>query len=69
MTLPSSNSTAAAGGAEERKCIVNDQMGPFTVLYILIFIVGLPGNLLSVWVFIRSPRAKVRAAAEQVDDG
>ncbi|XP_062275432.1 G-protein coupled receptor 171 [Scomber scombrus] len=33
-------------------------MTPFTVLYILIFIVSLPGNLLSVWAFIRSPRAK-----------
>ncbi|XP_051255664.1 G-protein coupled receptor 171 isoform X2 [Dicentrarchus labrax] len=52
--VPSSNSSS--GGADD--CIVNDQMGPFTVLYILIFIIGLPGNLLSVWVFIRSPRAK-----------
>ncbi|XP_070827120.1 G-protein coupled receptor 171 isoform X2 [Chaetodon trifascialis] len=55
--MPPSNSSA--GGAEEGKqCIVNDQMGPFTVLYILIFIISLPGNLLSVWAFIRSPRAK-----------
>lgn len=42
-----------------KQCIVNDQMGPFTVLYILIFIISLPGNLLSVWAFIRSPRATV----------
>ncbi|KAG7233783.1 hypothetical protein INR49_006588 [Caranx melampygus] len=54
---PSSN--ISAGGAEMgRQCIVNDQMGPFTVLYILILIISLPGNLLSVWAFIRSPRAK-----------
>ncbi|XP_044059235.1 probable G-protein coupled receptor 171 isoform X2 [Siniperca chuatsi] len=57
MMPPSSNSSA--GGFEVGKqCIVNDQMGPFTVLYILIFIISLPGNLLSVWAFIRSPRAK-----------
>uniref|UniRef100_A0A3B4X182 G protein-coupled receptor 171 n=1 Tax=Seriola lalandi dorsalis TaxID=1841481 RepID=A0A3B4X182_SERLL len=53
---PSSN--FSAGGAEQgMECIVNDQMGPFTVLYILIFIVSLPGNLLSVWAFIHSPRS------------
>lgn len=63
MMLPSSNSTAAGGAAGGNKCIVNDQMGPFTVLYILIFIVGLPGNLLSAWVFIRSPRAKRQQSA------
>lgn len=58
MMPPSSNSSA--GGAEDRKqCIVNDQMEPFIVLYILVFIISLPGNLLSVWAFIRSPRAKV----------
>ncbi|XP_041797141.1 probable G-protein coupled receptor 171 isoform X2 [Chelmon rostratus] len=57
MMPPSSNSST--GGAEEGKqCIVNDHMGPFPVLYILIFIISLPGNLLSVWAFIRSPRAK-----------
>ncbi|XP_068562092.1 G-protein coupled receptor 171 [Cebidichthys violaceus] len=56
MTPPSLNSSA--GGAEEGgQCIVNDQMGPFTVLYILVFIIGMPGNLLSVWIFIHSPRA------------
>ncbi|XP_073349550.1 G-protein coupled receptor 171 [Pagrus major] len=49
---PNSSSSIAEG------CIINDQMGPFTVLYILIFIISLPGNLLSVWTFIRSPRAK-----------
>ncbi|XP_051255661.1 G-protein coupled receptor 171 isoform X1 [Dicentrarchus labrax] len=57
--VPSSNSSS--GGADD--CIVNDQMGPFTVLYILIFIIGLPGNLLSVWVFIRSPRAKQQSTS------
>ncbi|XP_026155203.1 probable G-protein coupled receptor 171 isoform X2 [Mastacembelus armatus] len=52
-------STFSAGDTEQQKqCIVNDQMGPFTVLYILIFIISLPGNLLSVWAFIRSPRAQ-----------
>ncbi|XP_029283635.1 probable G-protein coupled receptor 171 isoform X2 [Cottoperca gobio] len=55
--LPASNSSAG-GAEEERQCIVNDQMGPFPVLYTIIFIISLPGNLLSVWTFIRSPRAK-----------
>lgn len=45
--------------AEEKQCIVNDQMRPFTVFYIFIFIISLPGNLLSVWAFICSPRTKV----------
>ncbi|GAA6231647.1 probable G-protein coupled receptor 171 isoform X1 [Lates japonicus] len=49
-------SNVSSGGAE--RCIVNDQMTPFTVFYILILIVSLPGNLLSVWAFVRSSRAK-----------
>ncbi|KAI3354449.1 hypothetical protein L3Q82_018508 [Scortum barcoo] len=57
MMLTPFNSSAV--GTEGRKqCIVNDHMEPFIVLYILIFIISLPGNLLSVWAFIRSPRAK-----------
>ncbi|XP_076591875.1 G-protein coupled receptor 171 isoform X2 [Chaetodon auriga] len=56
MMPPSNSSAGGAGGGKQ--CIVNDQMGPFTVLYIFIFIISLPGNLLSVWAFIRSPRAK-----------
>lgn len=55
MMTPSPNYSSA----EAARCIVNDQMRPFTILYILIFIIGLPGSLLSVWTFIRSPRAKV----------
>ena len=55
MTSPSSNFSSV----EAERCIVNNQMEPFTVLYILIFIIGLPGSLLSVWTFIRSPRVKV----------
>uniref|UniRef100_A0A3B3CJC9 G protein-coupled receptor 171 n=1 Tax=Oryzias melastigma TaxID=30732 RepID=A0A3B3CJC9_ORYME len=47
----SNSSNASAGGAAQ--CIVNDHMGAFIVLYILILIVGLPGNLLSSWAFIR----------------
>ncbi|MED6239389.1 hypothetical protein ATANTOWER_005871 [Ataeniobius toweri] len=57
--LPSSNHTSG-GTSEEKQCIVNNQMGPFTVLYILILTVGLPGNLLSVWGFIRSSRTQQR---------
>ncbi|XP_075997977.1 G-protein coupled receptor 171 isoform X2 [Genypterus blacodes] len=57
MTSPPSNFSADSA-KEQQQCIVNDQMGPFTVLYILIFISSLPGNMLSVWAFIRSPRAK-----------
>ncbi|KAJ4936018.1 hypothetical protein JOQ06_017542 [Pogonophryne albipinna] len=53
MAPPSSNSS---DGGEQ--CIVNDQMGPFTVLYTLVFIISVPGNLLSVWIFIRSRRVK-----------
>ncbi|KAF3848198.1 hypothetical protein F7725_021226 [Dissostichus mawsoni] len=48
-----------ADGGEQ--CIVNDQMGPFTVLYTLVFIIRVPGNLLSVWIFIRSRRVKRRS--------
>ncbi|KAI9532792.1 hypothetical protein NQZ68_028491 [Dissostichus eleginoides] len=56
MAPPSSNSS---DGGEQ--CIVNDQMGPFTVLYTLVFIISVPGNLLSVWIFIRSRRVKRRS--------
>lgn len=56
MVPPSSNSS---DGGEQ--CIVNDQMGPFTVLYTLVFIISVPGNLLSVWIFIRSRRVKRRS--------
>ncbi|XP_036943696.1 probable G-protein coupled receptor 171 isoform X2 [Acanthopagrus latus] len=59
MTSPSSNFSSV--GAEQ--CIVNNQMEPFTVLYILIFIIGLPGSLLSVWTFIRSPRVKLHQSS------
>ncbi|XP_047449225.1 probable G-protein coupled receptor 171 [Mugil cephalus] len=45
---PPSNSTDGCS-----KCIVNDQMGPFTVLYILIYIISLPGNLASAWAFFK----------------
>ncbi|KAL3056886.1 hypothetical protein OYC64_007379 [Pagothenia borchgrevinki] len=56
MAPPSSNSS---DGGEQ--CIVNDQMGSFTVLYTLVFIISVPGNLLSVWIFIRSRRVKQRS--------
>ncbi|XP_070761347.1 G-protein coupled receptor 171 [Enoplosus armatus] len=55
--------SSAGGFEEEKQCIINDQMGPFTVLYILIFIISLPGNLLSVWAFIHSPRAKQQSTS------
>uniref|UniRef100_A0A3B4FQS1 Probable G-protein coupled receptor 171 n=1 Tax=Pundamilia nyererei TaxID=303518 RepID=A0A3B4FQS1_9CICH len=32
---------STGGAPEEKPCIVNDQMGPFTVVYILIFIISL----------------------------
>ncbi|KAM6933359.1 G-protein coupled receptor 171 [Xenentodon cancila] len=60
--MPLSN-ISAGGAAKEAQCIINDQMGPFTVLYILILLVGLPGNLLSVWAFIRSHRAPQQSAS------
>lgn len=53
------SSNRSAGEA----CIVNNQMGPFTVLYILILIVGLPGNLLSLWAFIRCRRPQKQSAS------
>ncbi|XP_049431764.1 G-protein coupled receptor 171 isoform X1 [Epinephelus fuscoguttatus] len=56
--MPSSSNSSSVGAEEGKQCILNDQMGPFTVLYILIFIISLPGILLSVWTFICSPRAK-----------
>ncbi|XP_059187732.1 G-protein coupled receptor 171 [Centropristis striata] len=56
--MPPSSNFSTGGAAEGKQCIVNDQMGAFTVFYVLVFIVGLPGNLLSVWIFIRSPRAQ-----------
>ncbi|KAM9318852.1 G-protein coupled receptor 171 [Pholidichthys leucotaenia] len=55
-----------AGADEEQQCIVNDQMVPFTVFDILIFIIGLPGNLLSAWVFIRCPRTKQQQQSSSV---
>ncbi|XP_028275608.1 probable G-protein coupled receptor 171 [Parambassis ranga] len=56
-----SNLSDGAAAAEKEQCIVNDQMKPFTVLYILIFIISVPGILLSVWAFIRSHRAQQRS--------
>lgn len=53
--LPSSN-FSSGGAAEQDQCIVNDQMGPFIVLYILILTVGLPGNLLSLCGFVLARR-------------
>lgn len=58
---PSTN-LSSSGAGEEKLCIVNDHMGPFTVLYILIFIISLPGNLVSAWAFIHSPKAKQSAS-------
>ncbi|KAM4566543.1 G-protein coupled receptor 171 [Odontesthes bonariensis] len=55
--LPSDN-MSAGGATGGNRCIVNDQMGPFAVLYVLILIVGLPGNLLSIWAFVCRRRAK-----------
>uniref|UniRef100_A0A3Q3ASL2 G protein-coupled receptor 171 n=1 Tax=Kryptolebias marmoratus TaxID=37003 RepID=A0A3Q3ASL2_KRYMA len=54
----SSSNVSSGGAVEEKQCIVNNQMDPFIVLYILILIVGLPGNLLSVWAFIQSHRTR-----------
>ncbi|XP_026234527.1 probable G-protein coupled receptor 171 isoform X2 [Anabas testudineus] len=54
---------SAGVDAPEKQCIINDQMGPFTAFYIFIFIFGLPGNLLSVWVFISNPRAKQQSTS------
>lgn len=59
LMMPSSSNSSAGGAEDTKQCIVNDQMEPFIVLYILVFIISLPGNLLSMWAFIRSPRAKV----------
>uniref|UniRef100_A0A3P8U291 G protein-coupled receptor 171 n=1 Tax=Amphiprion percula TaxID=161767 RepID=A0A3P8U291_AMPPE len=56
--MPSSSNASAAGAEGAEQCIINDQMGPFIVLYILVFITGLPGNLLSLWAFISSPTEK-----------
>ncbi|XP_038550084.1 probable G-protein coupled receptor 171 [Micropterus salmoides] len=61
--MPPSSNFSGGGSGEEKQCIVNDQMGPFVVLYILIFVISLPGNLLSVWAFIRSPRATQQNAS------
>lgn len=55
----SSSNLSSGGGVEEEQCIVNKQMGPFIMLYILILMVGLPGNLLSLWAFIQSRRTGV----------
>lgn len=59
LMMPPSTDSSAGAAEMGKECIVNDQMGPFIVIYILIFIISLPGNLLSVWAFIRSPRTNV----------
>ncbi|XP_034721601.1 probable G-protein coupled receptor 171, partial [Etheostoma cragini] len=56
-----SSSSNASSGEDSERCVVNDQMVPFIVLYILVFIVGLPGNLLSLWTFIRSPGTELQS--------
>ncbi|XP_027901100.1 probable G-protein coupled receptor 171 isoform X1 [Xiphophorus couchianus] len=58
ITVLHSSNITPTGGPAENPCIVNDQMGPFIVLYILIFTLGLPGSLLSVWGFIQSRRSQ-----------
>lgn len=42
----------------KKPCIVNDQMEPFTILYILIFLISLTGNMMALWVFTCSHGAK-----------
>uniref|UniRef100_A0A146YWM2 G-protein coupled receptor 171, putative n=1 Tax=Fundulus heteroclitus TaxID=8078 RepID=A0A146YWM2_FUNHE len=61
--LSPSATLTTAGHSVKQQCIVNDQMGPFIVLYILILTVGLPGNLLSVWGFIQSRRPKKQSTS------
>ncbi|XP_030007174.1 probable G-protein coupled receptor 171 [Sphaeramia orbicularis] len=55
---PGSNFSAEGAENEGKRCVVNDQMEPFIVIYILIFIISLCGSLMSVWTFIHSPRDK-----------
>ncbi|XP_011480454.2 probable G-protein coupled receptor 171 [Oryzias latipes] len=63
VMMSNSSNFSAAGAEEGKKCIVNDQMRPFIVLYILILTVGLPGNLLSAWAFVRCCKAKEKRSA------
>lgn len=51
-----------SNGSAGEQCIVNDQMGPFIVLYILVLILGLPGNLISIWAFIRCSKPQKQSA-------
>ncbi|TKS80570.1 G-protein coupled receptor 171 [Collichthys lucidus] len=60
LMMPPSTDSSAGAAEMGKECIVNDQMAPFIVIYILIFIISLPGNLLSVWAFIRSPRTNFK---------
>lgn len=39
-------------------CVVNDHMEPFAAIYILIFVVGMVGSLVSLWAFIRGRSTK-----------
>ncbi|XP_008301441.1 probable G-protein coupled receptor 171 [Stegastes partitus] len=60
--MPASSNVSAAGAEGAEQCIINDQMGPFIVLYILIFIAGLPGSLMSLWAFTCSPTDKQQSS-------
>ncbi|XP_010865554.1 probable G-protein coupled receptor 171 [Esox lucius] len=40
------------------QCIINDQMAPFSVLYILVFFISMASNLVALWAFTRSYDAK-----------
>ena len=39
-------------------CVVNDHMEPFAAVYIIIFLVGMAGGLVSLWAFIRGRATK-----------
>ncbi|XP_036409618.1 probable G-protein coupled receptor 171 [Megalops cyprinoides] len=52
VTMEAPNSEAPVN------CTVNDNMLPFTVSYSVIFLIGLVGSLVALWVFIQSRDAK-----------
>ncbi|XP_029963633.1 probable G-protein coupled receptor 171 [Salarias fasciatus] len=58
MTPP--GNTSSSGGAAEPQCVVNDKMVAFTVCYVLLFMVAVPGNLLSAWAFVRCRRTQLK---------
>ncbi|XP_041919225.1 probable G-protein coupled receptor 171 isoform X1 [Alosa sapidissima] len=58
LSYSSSLHQSAMASSSNSSCVVNDNMEPFAAMYIVIFLVGMAGSLVSLWAFIRGRATK-----------